>query len=306
VGFRFVYRFFGTHGTYLLQPVAPLLSSNRPLRNGRTLVLVAHSDDETACAGLLQRLPDPIIAYATNGAPADEYFWGRYGSRENYARVRRNEAQAAVAKVGLSNVTFLSDHAMAGVEFWDQQLYRALPAAIDAVSDLVRRTQPDAVLVPAYEGGHPDHDSCSFLGALLRRRFGLSVWEMPLYHRSQTGELRCQQFRALNGTERSVLLSSKERQVRASMIASYVSQADVPDFVSSAVELYRPQPEYDYSQPPHPGAVNYEVWRWAISAAEVCHAFQNCAPELRNIQADHLARCPPGEPGNASVALEGL
>ena len=46
---------------------------------GRTLVLVAHPDDETAgCGALLQRMDEPIIVFATDGAPRDKYFWGKY------------------------------------------------------------------------------------------------------------------------------------------------------------------------------------------------------------------------------------
>ena len=55
----------------------------------------------------------------------------------------------------------------------------------------MRQYKPETVIVPAYEGGHPDHDSCSFLGALLRRKLQSRVWEMPLYHRSPTGKLIC-------------------------------------------------------------------------------------------------------------------
>src|SRR3569833_1639621 len=110
----------------------------------------------------------------------DRFFWAHHGSREAYAGVRRSEASAATAKIGVSNLEYLS--------FGDQLLYRALAAAFLSVCDIVRRRKPDTVLVPAYEGGHPDHDSCRFLGALLRRKLGLSIWEMPLYHRSTTGK----------------------------------------------------------------------------------------------------------------------
>lgn len=53
----------------------------------------------------------------------------------------------------------------------------------------------------------------------------------------------------LNGTERAVRLGSKERHVRNLMLASYASQIDVRDFVSSGVEIFRPQPEYNYARP---------------------------------------------------------
>lgn len=88
---------------------------------GRFLVLVAHQDDETACAGLLQRCSDSTIVYATNGAPSDRFFWDRYGSRNAYSSVRRNEAVTAATKIGIAKLEFL--------ECGDQDLYCALDEA---------------------------------------------------------------------------------------------------------------------------------------------------------------------------------
>ena len=56
--------------------------------SGRTLVLVAHPDDECIAFGaLLQRIREPLVVFATNGSPADPYFWQKYGSREAYAEI---------------------------------------------------------------------------------------------------------------------------------------------------------------------------------------------------------------------------
>jgi LmbE family N-acetylglucosaminyl deacetylase len=301
-GYKFRYRWFATHGTYLLEPGAPpLLPAMRPF-SGRTMVLVAHQDDETACAGLLQRLQDPLVVFATDGAPSDPYFWNRYGSRSRYAGVRRNEAEAALRTAGVCNWEFLTDHAPAGTEFRDQRLYRVLRQAFNVVSDLVRRYRPDTIVVPAYEGGHPDHDCCGFLGFLLRRRFGLPVWETPLYHRAESGKLVCRQFLLMNGSERKLVLSPHEMRTRDHMIATYRSQRDVADFVNGAVEQFRPQPDYDFSRPPHAGTSNYEWWRWPISAEEVCREFQ-CWAELPNqLPNQHHDAFAPAVPPTAAFA----
>src|SRR5512146_1622330 len=57
-GFHFHYRWFARYGTYVLEPVRGSHSTPRVLPAdahsvfpGRTMVLVAHPDDETACAG---------------------------------------------------------------------------------------------------------------------------------------------------------------------------------------------------------------------------------------------------------------
>ncbi|MBV9087886.1 MAG: hypothetical protein JOY79_10410, partial [Acidobacteriaceae bacterium] len=38
-------------------------------------------------------------------------------------------------------------------------------------------------------------------------------------------------------------------------------------------EHFRPQFAYDYSQLPHPGKLNYEVWQWPMRGEEVALAF---------------------------------
>jgi N-acetylglucosamine malate deacetylase 2 len=64
------------------------------------------------------------------------------------------------------------------------------------------------------------------------------------------------------------------------MLSAYVSQPDAGDFVKASFELYRPQPAYDFSNPPHAGLLNYEVWQWAITGEEVCASYRNCLPHL--------------------------
>ena len=65
----------------------------------------------------------------------------------------------------------------------DQRLFLNLAAAYARLEKLVERVRPEAIATLAYEGGHPDHDSCSVLGARLGEQFGVKVWEAPLYSR---------------------------------------------------------------------------------------------------------------------------
>jgi LmbE family N-acetylglucosaminyl deacetylase len=258
----------------------------------RTLVLIAHPDDETACAGLLQRLVEPTVVVVTNGAPADQFFWRFYGSRNAYAAVRRKEAMLASALRGAGQLEFLNDHAPVGLEFEDQRLYRLLPQAVQVLCPIFDEFRPDVIIVPAYEGGHPDHDSCSFLGSLLGRLFAVQVWEMPLYHRSDGDELICQRFRDVDGGEQALALSAREKRTRGRMIAAYASQ-NVADFVSSDAELYRPQRAYDYAQRPYAGTLNYEAWQWPIAPSEICQAFVDCGLSISRSHAATRAQTAP-------------
>jgi LmbE family N-acetylglucosaminyl deacetylase len=155
---------------------------------GRVLVLVAHADDESlAYGGLLQKMREAVVVIATDGAPRDEYFWGRFGSREKYAAVRREEARRAALLAGVRELVLLAeaDGRLEGHRFEDQRLFLNLAAAYGRLEALAARVRPEAIATLAYEGGHPDHDSCSLLGARLGERLAVPVWEAPLYSRFQ-------------------------------------------------------------------------------------------------------------------------
>lgn len=244
----------------------------------RVLVVVAHPDDETGgCGVMLQRASDPMVMFATEGAPDDHWFWSGYQSQAAYARTRRAEALAALRLCGVDRYRFISDE-----HPWcsDQRLFRALPQALQAVTRATMDYRPDALLAPAYEGGHPDHDACSLIAHVVGKRFSLPVWEMPLYHRLPSGQLACQQFLNCNGTECLLRPSKEELTCKREMLACYRSQPSLARFVVSRVERFRLQPAYDYARPPHPGLLNYEAWQWPMQGPDVSKAFADCLRKL--------------------------
>jgi LmbE family N-acetylglucosaminyl deacetylase len=100
---------------------------------GRTLALVAHPDDETVgCGALLQRIREPVVVFCTDGAPREESFWGQWGSRLQYVRMRQEEATTALSLAGVTEKTFLPEQAGESERFVDQELHRAIPDALAA------------------------------------------------------------------------------------------------------------------------------------------------------------------------------
>lgn len=243
---------------------------------GRTLVLVAHPDDETVgCGGLLQRMADPLVVFATDGAPRDQYFWGKYGSRLRYQGVREKEARAALSAIGVTEIEFFGAEPLGGCEgIGDQELHMHLADASGQITKLIPRYRPQAILTLAYEGGHPDHDCCSMLAAHLAAQHGLPAWEFPLYHRSASGEIQYQRFLAADPNEEVVLeITSDELANKQTMLQAYASQHPFTFEFDPKVERFRPQHVYDYTRPPHAGTLNYEAWGWPISSADVCAAY---------------------------------
>ena len=58
------------------------------------------------------------------------------------------------------------------------------------MAKVAERVRPEAIATLAYEGGHPDHDSCSVLGARLGERLAVPVWETALYRRAQVSKFQ--------------------------------------------------------------------------------------------------------------------
>jgi N-acetylglucosamine malate deacetylase 2 len=171
---------------------------------GRVLVLVAHADDEcVGYGGLLQKMREAVVAIATDGAPRDEFFWGRYGSREAYAAVRREEARRAAQIVGVRELVLLAeeDGRLESHRFEDQRLFLNLAEAYGRLETVAERVRPEAIATLAYEGGHPDHDSCSLLGARLGERLAVPVWEAALYTRGQVSRFQGFKVSEIEGVE---------------------------------------------------------------------------------------------------------
>lgn len=234
---------------------------------GRTLVLVAHPDDEAVgCGILLQRMRDPIVVFAIDGAPRSEYYWHQYGSREGYAALRLAEAGRALECAGVSHFHQLNEENPVA----DQELFFNLECAYVRLAALIESEVPEAILTLAYEGGHPDHDSCSFLASFAGSQYELPVWEMPLYQRA-TCEMSYQSFVAGEGI--TLEPSSPELSRKREMLAAYRSQAQVLAEFKIEVESVREMSDYDFSQPPHSGLLNYEAWQWPMQGADLCRAF---------------------------------
>lgn len=272
-----------------MEAAAPLL--------GRTLVVVAHPDDETiGCGVLLQRMREPVVVFCTNGAPRDPYFWARYGSREAYGETRRREAQAALAIIGVEQVEFLPKSASGTSLFADQDLFLAIPEAVRRISELVDQYRPEALLTHAYEGGHPDHDACCFIGRVVARDRDLPIWEFPLYYRDKTGLVRRQEFVRPQGTEVLLDATLEEVERKRQMIEVYASQASALAEFNPAIERFRPMAAYDFSQLPPADVLNYEAWGWPITGAQLVKAF-TCCRDRR----EHPEPAAPG-PGVREVA----
>lgn len=116
----------------------------------RALVLAAHPDDETAgCGGAMLLLADAGATVEVAVATSGERTAGSPYPTEETARRRQADARRAIELLGARSPRFLG--------YPDG----ALPDHVDALADdlrgLVADVAPDAIFLPWFLDGHPDH-----------------------------------------------------------------------------------------------------------------------------------------------------
>jgi len=151
--------------------------------------------------------------------------------------------------------------------YTDQQSWRHLVEITDRLTGLIRKIRPTIILTHPYEGGHPDHDSAAFAvrHAVGQRDAVSRIWEFTSYHAGAEG-LETGRFLAFrDSAEQVVTLTEAERERKRAMFDCYRTQARVLEWFEIAEERFRDAPEYDFTQPPHPGTLHYESLNWGIS-----------------------------------------
>ena len=138
------------------------------------LVFLPHQDDEFP----IQHL---IADHATSEAGIQVYYLTA-SINPGSSLIRNNESKEVLVRLGVKpdNIFFVGDECF----FADGSLVSNLPALGSWLFKLLSDTQPSLILVPAWEGGHPDHDClhavtaivCAHLDCLER------VKQFPLYH----------------------------------------------------------------------------------------------------------------------------
>jgi LmbE family N-acetylglucosaminyl deacetylase len=232
----------------------------------RLVVIAAHPDDETiGAAGLLLARRSALVIHVTDGAPRDPALRAHAGrvTREAYARLRREEALAALAEAGLASRDVLS----LGVV--DQEAPEAIARVARELAAVLQACRPRLVVTHAVEGGHPDHDATALAAraalALLARRHhpAPAVAEMAGYHQGAHGERVIGLFLPASGVEHARVLPPAAREVKRRMLAAYASQHETLAPFGVEVERFRQPAPRRWDQRPHPGPLHYEVMGWA-------------------------------------------
>jgi LmbE family N-acetylglucosaminyl deacetylase len=222
--------------------------------------LLAHPDDELLMSGLIHFLVVSCIPVRLAWLTSGDLF-GKGALREKELAVA-----ADLLRIG-SDRRYL-------FRLPDMGLTSRLRDAMDCVEMLIDRARPTHVFVPAYEGGHPDHDALNFVAYTVWRRRDRSfrLLEFPLYN--GTGPffflwLRVNSFPPGTKNIEKHILNAKEIALKSQLIKIYSSQPrsmlpiklthELRRITRSCMEPYAQVPDNrNYQIRPHPGPLFYE------------------------------------------------
>jgi len=232
-----------------------MLSDRRAL-----LVLMAHPDDEFAIFPWITR------ALAQGARVECVYLTdGGYGGQDIEPRMRESRQVLAGLGVPTEATHFLG----AEQSIADGHLHEQLGRALESVSPLAASLGSFEILMPAWEGGHQDHDATHLVGLALAARHAIDAWEFSLYHGEGTvGSF----FRVLSpisrpGQTESLGLGWRERLACIRRCLSYRSQWKsfvglLPFYAVRMLERHafkRRKAEFSLTaHPPHAGQLLYE------------------------------------------------
>jgi hypothetical protein len=185
-----------------------------------TLFLLAHQDDEIACAPLLVRLKAsrrPVsVVYLTDG-----------GIGRATPERRNAESTRALASLGIptGEISYLG-HALSvpnGMLFQRlSRVYSALEAHCSRIGTL------GGIYALAWEGGNMDHDAACVVAMALAIAQDCvhKAWQVPFYRASDRGPPFFSLFAPLpaNGPVSRLELTRRESRLRASLIRFFPSQ----------------------------------------------------------------------------------
>lgn len=279
----------------------------------RVLILAPHPDDEVVACGiaaLRARAAGAAVSvlYLTTGVPerAALWPWRRAGHAARVER-RRHEATKAAALLDVTPVGFL--------DIPSRRLRAQLDRAAASVADALAATAADALWVPAFEGGHQDHDAANALAASMAAR--LTIWEFAAYNFAR-GRINANRFADERGGEIAIAATAAEARRKRDALRCYASERGNLRHIGAAGECCRKLPAHAYGAPPHPGRLFRERFHWAplrvplphpridfAPSAEVYRDIGGWASAARPPRPAALDEAPGGEAGQADGEFAG-
>jgi LmbE family N-acetylglucosaminyl deacetylase len=142
----------------------------------KALVIAPHPDDDCfGCGGLMKKVSlrgSVTVAYLCDGAGGVSDLTQKIDT--SLIEKRKAEARAAGKILGVHEQIFFGyrDGKLAGAG-----------AAVKAVSDLIKRIEPDIILLPSFLDNHPDHRAANeiVINALTKTPALVEIWAYEIW-----------------------------------------------------------------------------------------------------------------------------
>jgi LmbE family N-acetylglucosaminyl deacetylase len=227
----------------------------------RILVLIPHPDDEVVgcCAAIARAKGEGCQVfglYLSHGYLSRDTVWP--WQRKGHAKrveTRLGEAAAVARLLHIRPVGWGRTRAA-------RQIWTDLPAVKAEIDAAIERCEPEAIWVPAYEGGNPDHDALNAVASLYTERY--PVYEFAEYN-FESGRLHAPGLPPRPEDEKLIRLSlsASEQALKQKALKLYKSErGNLRYFLKSIEEQFRPLPRHDYTRPAHEGALWYTRHQW--------------------------------------------
>jgi len=217
----------------------------------KILIVGAHPDDAEFSTGrlLLKRKgKNSVVLCLTDGRKGQESTQGPKIDEEKYAIIRIAESKKALKELNVNNMHFL------GIP--DQKLIFN-PYIIDKIYLIIKKTAPDYILIPPYEGAHPDHDTAHLFTIIAARNYGFNKNNIIEYgsYNNYNGKFRVQEFIPADTKEYNLIPTPNEQKRWLSILKIFKTQKNqqLHYIPRSSFENYRRLPSYDYRKLPYTG-----------------------------------------------------
>jgi hypothetical protein len=145
--------------------------SHWPVSNEHVWILLPHHDDEFFLGLHLNRLARLVERVSFIYLTFDD----------NRAGIRAGETKKYLERVGVRNASIIE----VGIDLniLDGALHRNIQKCLECLKLNMENDRRLSIFVPAWEGGHHDHDAANIIGSLLRRDFPnqVKLFEFGLY-----------------------------------------------------------------------------------------------------------------------------
>ncbi len=186
--------------------------------NQKVLILAPHPDDD--CFGLggtmakiAQNSGTTTVAYFCDGSGGVESGAGNFD--KNLIEIRKKEAKISGEILRVKEQVFFGYH--------DGSLASSM-ASTKALSDLIKRVQPDIIFVPSFLDNHPDHRVVNeiLINALTNIDAGLEIWAYEIWTPLQANR---------------IVMINSELEVKGKSMQAHVSQLKTRGYMEAILGL---------------------------------------------------------------------